>query len=84
MNTKYALNFKESILDNSKINNNSWFTGFTEADGEISIKINEFKPKSPSRKRSRSYSMTLVFKLDQRSFDRPTASSMMTIMKKNS
>jgi len=64
MNTKYALNFKESILDNSKINNNSWFIGFTEADGQFSIKINEFKPNSPTRKRSRSSSVTLVFKLD--------------------
>jgi hypothetical protein len=72
MNIKYALNLKKSILDKSIINNNSWFTGFTEADGHFGIKINEFKPKSSTRKRSRSASVTLVFRLDQLSFDRPT------------
>ena len=82
MNTKYALNFEESILDNSEINKNSWFTGFIDSDGHFGIKIQESKPKSSTRKRSRSSSVALVFKLDQRSFDRPTASSMLPIMEK--
>lgn len=82
MNAKYNLNFKESILDNSEIN--SWFTGFIDSDGHFGIKINDFKPKSSTRKRSRSSNASLVFKLDQRWFDRPTSSLMMPIMEKNS
>jgi hypothetical protein len=35
MNTKYALNIDKSILNNSEINKNSWFTGFIEADGHF-------------------------------------------------
>jgi hypothetical protein len=82
MNNKYALNFKESILDNSKISNNSWFSGFVDSDGYFGIKINDFKSKSSTRKRSRSSSVNLVFKLDQRSYDRPISSSMVPIMVK--
>jgi hypothetical protein len=82
MNNKYALNFKESILDNSKISNNSWFSGFVDSDGYFGIKINDFKSKSSTRKRSRSSSVNLVFKLDQRSYDRPISSSMVPIMEK--
>ena len=82
MNAKYNLNFKESILDNSDINNNSWFTGFIDSDGHFGMKINDFKPKSSTRKRSRSSNASLVFKLDQRSFDKPTSSLMMPIMEK--
>lgn len=81
MNTKYSLNFKESILDTSDLNNNGWLAGFISADGHFGIKISEFKPKSTTRKRSRSASITLIFRLDQRSFDRPTSSSMFNIMK---
>lgn len=33
MNTKYSLDTPESLLDNSNLLNNSWFTGFTESDG---------------------------------------------------
>jgi hypothetical protein len=31
MNTKYNLNFEESLLDLSKMHSNSWFIGFTDA-----------------------------------------------------
>jgi LAGLIDADG endonuclease/Cytochrome c oxidase subunit III len=82
MNTKYNLNFEESLLDNSEINDNSWLTGFIDADGHFGIKIRDAIAKSLIRKRSRSFSISLVFKLDQRSFDRPTASSMFSIMEK--
>jgi hypothetical protein len=82
MNTKYNLNFEKSMLDNSEINENSWFTGFTDSDGHFGIKIREARSKSITRKRSRSFSITLVFKLDQRSFDRATSSSMLSIMEK--
>jgi hypothetical protein len=82
MNTKYNLNFKKNILDNSEINKNSWFTGFIESNGHFEIKKNDFKPKSSTRKRSRSSNASLVFKLDQRSFDRPTSSVMFPIMEK--
>jgi hypothetical protein len=33
MNTKYSLNIAESLLDKSDLADNSWFAGFTEADG---------------------------------------------------
>jgi Cytochrome c oxidase subunit III/LAGLIDADG endonuclease len=82
MNAKYDLNFKESSLDTSNINSNSWFSGFTSADGHFGIKINDFKPKSETRKRSKSASVNLVFRLDQRSYDKPTSSSMFHIMEK--
>jgi hypothetical protein len=46
------------------------------------VKIVESKPKSDTRKRSRSESINLKFRLDQRSFDRPTSSSMLPLMEK--
>lgn len=39
MTTKYNLNFEESLLDLSKINSNSWFTGFTDAEGYFGKKL---------------------------------------------
>jgi hypothetical protein len=32
INIKYYLNIQESILDKSDLADNSWFTGFSEAD----------------------------------------------------
>jgi hypothetical protein len=82
LNLKYSLEITESLLDTSYLLNNSWFTGFTEADGHFGIKIIESKPNSFTRKRSVSSfaSISLKFILDQRSFDRPNNSSMLTIM----
>lgn len=39
INLKYSLKITESLLDTSDLLNNSWFTGFTEADGHFGIKI---------------------------------------------
>jgi hypothetical protein len=39
MNEKYNLNIPDSPLDESDILNNSWFTGFVEADGHFGVKI---------------------------------------------
>lgn len=80
INLKYSLKITESLLDTSDLLNNSWFTGFTEADGHFGIKIIESKPKSETRKRSVSESISLKFRLDQRSFDKPNNSSMFPIM----
>lgn len=80
LNFKYSLVIPESLLDTSNLNNNSWFTGFTEADGHFGLKIVESKPKSETRKRSVSFSISLKFRLDQRSFDKPNSSSMLPIM----
>lgn len=52
MNNKYDLNISKSLLDNSSFTDNSWFTGFTEADGHFGIKYIERKDKSETRKRS--------------------------------
>jgi|UniRef100_A0A060QN72 hypothetical protein len=38
MNNKYDLNISESLLDNSSFTDNSWFSGFSEADGHFGIK----------------------------------------------
>jgi len=59
LNIKYSLNITESLLDTSDFKNNSWFTGFTEADGHFGIKIVESKPKSETRKRSVSENISL-------------------------
>jgi len=80
MNAKYSLDTPESLLDNSNLVNNSWFTGFTESDGHFGIKYVERKSKSDTRKRSVSESVSLKFRLDQRSFDKPTSSSMKPFM----
>ena len=80
MNAKYSLDIKESLLDKSNFLDNSWFTGFTESDGHFGIKYIEKKAKSDTRKRSVSESVTLKFILNQRSFDKPTSSSMKPFM----
>ena len=80
LNFKYSLNIPESLLDISKFKNNSWFTGFTEADGHFGLKIVENKPKSETRQRSVSENISLKFRLVQRSYDKPNSSSMYPIM----
>lgn len=80
MNAKYSLSTPESLLDNSNLVNNSWLTGFTESDGHFGIKFLESKPKSDTRKRSLSESVTLRYILNQRLFDKPTSSSMKPFM----
>lgn len=82
MNSKYNLHFKESNLDTSDINSNSWFTGFIDPDGYFGLKISESKVKSDSMKRSRSFSINLRFNIYQRSIDRVTSLSMYPIMEK--
>jgi hypothetical protein len=81
INIKYSLEILESSLDTSYLGDNSWFTGFTEADGHFGVKIVESKPKSETRKRSVSENISIIFRLDQRSFDVPTSSSMLPVMK---
>jgi LAGLIDADG endonuclease/Cytochrome c oxidase subunit III len=80
LNVKYSLEIPDSLLDTSDFLNNSWFTGFTEADGHFGIKIVESKPKSETGKRSVSENISIKFRLDQRSFDKPNSSSMYPIM----
>ena len=80
LNLKYSLEIPESLLDTTDFKNNSWFTSFTEADGHFGVKIVESKPKSETRKRSVSKNISLKFRLDQRSFDKPNSSSMLPIM----
>lgn len=80
MNAKYSLDITESLLDKSNFLDNSWLTGFTESDGHFGIKYIEKKAKSDTRKRSVSESVTLKFILNQRSFDKPTSSSMKPFM----
>ena len=79
-NIKYSLDIAESLLDTSNFGDNSWFTGFTEADGHFGIKYVESKPKSGTRKRSVSESVSLKFRLDQRAYDKPTSSNMLPFM----
>jgi len=80
MNNKYDLNISKSLLDNSSFTDNSWFTGFTEADGHFGIKYIERKDKSETRKRSVSENVSLKFRLDQRLYDKATSSSMEPFM----
>jgi hypothetical protein len=80
LNVKYSLEVPESLLDTSDFKNNSWFTGFTEADGHFGLKIVDSQPKSDTRKRSVSENISIKFRLDQRSFDKPNSSSMYPIM----
>ena len=63
-NIKYSLNIAESLLDTSNFGDNSWLAGFAEADGHFGIKYVESKPKSETRKRSVSESVSLRFRLD--------------------
>lgn len=92
-NFKYNHNIPNSPLDLSDFANNSWLTGFVEADGYFGVKIlesatgwfsasAESKPKSDTRKRVRSGSIKLVFRLDQRSFDTPTNTTFVPFMEK--
>jgi LAGLIDADG endonuclease len=80
MNKKYNLSFKESMLDKSKLLNNSWFAGFVEADGNFYIKTMKYKPKSETNTRSVSESISIRFRLDQRLYDKPTCLTMLPIM----
>jgi hypothetical protein len=80
LNIKYSLEIPESLLDTSDFKNNSWFTGFTEADGHFGLKILESQPKSETRTRSVIENISLKFRLDQRSYDKPNSSSMFPIM----
>ena len=79
-NLKYSLNIAESLLDTSNFGDNSWLTGFTEADGHFGVKYVESKPKSETRKRSVSENVSLKFRLDQRAYDKPTSSDMLPFM----
>lgn len=80
INIKYELNIPESKLDNSNYLDNSWLTGFTEADGHFGIKYVEKKEKSETRKRSVSENISLRFRLDQRAYDKSTSCSMEPFM----
>lgn len=80
INMKYSSNIPESLLDNSNFNDNAWLAGFTEADGHFGIKYVQSKPKSETRIRSVSESVSLKFRLDQRAFDKPTSSDMRPFM----
>ena len=79
-NLKYSLNIAESLLDTSNFGDNSWLAGFAEADGHFGIKYVESKPKSETRKRSVSESVSLKFRLDQRAYDKPSSSNMLPFM----
>jgi hypothetical protein len=81
MNKKSGISIEESKLDRSIFSSNSWLAGFTEADGKFYIKIIEAKNKSDTRKRPVSVNISLVFRLDQRAFDKSTQSSMLPVMK---
>lgn len=81
MNEKYNLTITESLLDNSSLLTNSWLTGFIEADGHFWVKYRLPKEKTETR-RSISESVHLIFRLDQRSYDIPTNSSMLPFMEK--
>jgi len=83
INNKYDMNIPESLLDNSSFTDNSWFTGFTEADGHFGIKHIDRKDKSETRKRSvmaEPENVSLKFRLDQRLYDKATSSSMEPFM----
>lgn len=82
MNAKCSLNIPESLLDNSGFGDNSWLTGFTDSDGHFGIKYVEGKPKTEDMKRARSEHVTLKYRLDQRTFDKPTSLSMLPFMEK--
>ena len=81
INKKYNTSIEESKLDtSSSLSSNAWLSGFTEADGNFYIKIIEAKLKSDTRKRSVSENISLVFRIDQRAYDKPTNSSMLPVM----
>ena len=64
----------------SPILSNSWFAGFVESDGYFGVKISSILPKSETRKRSRSESIQILFRLNQRAFDAPNNTTMRPIM----
>lgn len=80
MNLKYNLTIKESKLESSPILNNSWFAGFVDSDGHFGVKYKTAASKSETRKRSRSESVNLLFRLDQRAKDIPTNTCMLEVM----
>lgn len=80
LNTKYKAELSFSPLDTTTFENNSWLTGFTEADGYFGVKLTNSKPKSESRKRATSGSISLLFRIDQRSYDKPTDSTLLPFM----
>lgn len=80
INKKYNLSIPFSPLDISGLSDNSWLTGFTEADGQFGVKIVEAKPKSDTRIRSISNSISIKFKLDQRYNEKISSMSMLNIM----
>lgn len=82
INSKYCLRIQECALDSSDLKNNSWFTGFTEADGHFGIKIIKAKAKSYTGKISVSENISLKFRLDQRAYDKPNNSYVLPIMPK--
>ena len=82
LNLKYNMAIPKSNIDISDFSSNSWFTGFTEADGHFGVKIVDSKPKSCTRIRSVSDSISLKFRLDQRLYDKKTSLSMKNIMEK--
>nr|WPM94748.1 hypothetical protein [Ceratocystis fimbriata] len=80
INLKYSLDIPYSLLDKSNLQQNAWFSGFSEADAHFGIKYVESKPKSETRKRSVSESVSLKFRLDQRAFDKSTSIDMRPFM----
>lgn len=82
MNQKYQLNLPLSKLDESDLLTNSWFAGFSEADGHFGVVIRNFKLKSETRKRSISNSVNLKFVLVQRSIDKISSLSLMPVIQK--
>jgi hypothetical protein len=82
INKKYDLTIPTSNIDESDLLLNSWFAGFTEADGHFGVKIVDYKPKSNTRIRSVSKNTSLKFRLDQRYFDKQTSLSMWNMMEK--
>jgi hypothetical protein len=81
MHKKYNTSIGASALDTTSLSSNSWLAGFTEADGNLYLKIIKDKCKLYTRKRSVSENISLVLRLDQRAFDKPTVSSILPVMK---
>ena len=80
INNKYKLNISESFLDKSDLSTNSWFSGFTEADGHFGVVFTKFKEKSSNRKRSSSARVNLKFVIGQCLYDEVTSLSLLSIM----
>lgn len=70
MNNKYGLNIPLLPIDESDISSNSWFSGFTEADGCFMIRATQS-----------SYKISCIFSLEQRTVD-VNNKSLEQIMKK--